>query len=184
MHRKLLLDLLNKYNPVTDIKHQVAAKQQIIKFVNENSNCFERELTTGHITSSAWLLDKSLSKVLLMHHAKFDFWCQLGGHCDGDADVLAVAIKEAQEESGANNIVPVSQEIFDLDVHHIPEMKSVPEHYHYDVRFLLKIASDELALGNNESKAIQWFAKHEQLPTNLESIMRMFRKWQRIESEV
>ena len=64
-----------------------------------------------------------ISFVLLMHHTKLDKWFQLGGHCDGDPDVINVAIKEASEESGIKNIKPLSLEIFDIDIHLIPPHK-------------------------------------------------------------
>jgi 8-oxo-dGTP pyrophosphatase MutT (NUDIX family) len=113
-----------------------------------------------------------------MHHAKLDRWLQLGGHCDGDVDVLAVAIKEAQEESGIIGIKPVSPEIFDIDIHLIPANKNEQEHYHYDVRFLLQVTSDEEIVSNRESKELRWIKKDSsQLPTNELSVIRMFKKW-------
>jgi len=176
MHRQNLIDLLERYKPVN--QQEMHSKLNMLDFINSNSACFERSNTEGHITASAWLLNNDLSQVLLLHHAKLDVWCQLGGHCDGEADVLSVAIKEAQEESGINNIVPVNREIFDLDIHPIPAMRGDLPHYHYDVRFLLKVNSDEQVIGNNESKAIRWFGQQQELlPTNAESVLRMFRKW-------
>lgn len=116
-----------------------------------------------------------------MHHAKLDNWFQLGGHCDGDSDVLAVAIKEAREESGILNIVPVFDAIFDIDIHLIPENKREKAHYHYDVRFLLQVASDEQLIINSESKELRWITQDiKSLPANTKSIVRMFNKWQNL----
>jgi 8-oxo-dGTP pyrophosphatase MutT (NUDIX family) len=176
MHRNLLLNLLENYQPVDP--NEIEARARMLGFVKTNPNCFDRELLQGHITASAWLLNKDQTKALLLHHAKLNVWCQLGGHCDGDSNVLQVAIKEAQEESGINGIEPLSTDIFDIDIHAIPEYNNIPAHYHYDVRFLLQVQSDEKVIGNNESKDIRWFALDSQLPTNAESIHRMFRKWQ------
>lgn len=176
MHRQQLLALLEKYIPATAIEH--TAKLDITQFIHANRQCFARTLTIGHITASAWLVSKDLQHVLLMHHAKLDMWCQLGGHCDGESDVLNAAIREAQEESGINAIVPVIDNIFDLDVHPIPATTKEPAHYHYDVRFLLRVNSDEQPIQNSESKDLRWFSGEESLlPTNAESILRMFRKW-------
>lgn len=176
MHRNTLRELLNNYYPSD--ANEIAARKRMLAFIDLNPDCFERSSLEGHITGSAWLLSKDLSKVLLLHHAKLDVWCQLGGHCDGDADVLAVALKEAQEESGINEIVPISAEIFDIDIHDIPLMNNVPPHQHYDVRFIFKVASDEEPIGNSESKDIRWFGKElDLLPNKSESIVRMFRKW-------
>ena len=176
MHRDYLIKLLEKYQPLNE--QEAHFKITMLDFVNDNTNCFDRTNTEGHITASAWLLNNDMRQVLLLHHAKLDVWCQLGGHCDGDPNVLAVAIKEAQEESGISNIVPVSTEIFDLDIHHIPAFAKDASHYHYDVRFLLKVVGDEQIVANNESKDLRWFGKQEELlPTRAESVLRMFRKW-------
>ena len=176
MKRTLLLEFLNHYTP-SDPEEQVA-KQHIIEFVHNHENCFERSLDVGHITGSAWLINKDGTKALLMHHAKLNMWVQLGGHCDGDHDVLRVALREAQEESGIMGIAPVNDKIFDIDVHLIPANSKEKEHYHYDVRFLLQVTSDEQIVQNSESKELAWFGKDRQgLPTDSRSVMRMFDKW-------
>jgi len=173
--RASLIGLLNEYNPSQE---EVPAKQQMMAFINQHPECFERSLEIGHITASAWLLNKDGSKALLMHHAKLDKWFQLGGHCDGDCDVLAVAIKEAQEESGIMDIVPVMTDIFDIDIHQIPENSREKAHDHYDVRFLLQVASDEDFVQNSESKELRWIANTpDALPTQERSVVRMFEKW-------
>ena len=174
MKRNALLHLLNAYNPS---EQEIQFKREVIEFINNNPNCFERSLEIGHITGSAWLINKKGTHALLMHHAKLDRWVQLGGHCDGNADVLAVAIKEAQEESGIMNIMPMSSAIFDIDIHLIPENPKENAHYHYDVRFLLKVASDEEIVKNSESKELRWIAKGDQLPTSSPSVVRMHKKW-------
>jgi 8-oxo-dGTP pyrophosphatase MutT (NUDIX family) len=114
-----------------------------------------------------------------MHHAKLDKWMQLGGHCDGDSDVLRVAIKETQEESGINNIIALSDEIFDIDIHLIPDTPREPAHLHFDVRFLLQVHPDsyETIIQNEESKALAWFGRNDKFPTNSRSVVRMFEKW-------
>jgi len=176
LKRSNLIELLNKYNPL--FHEEIVAKKHMLSFIEQNVNCFERSLEIGHITASSWLLNKNGSSALLMHHAKLNMWCQLGGHCDGDWDVLAVAIKEAQEESGINNIVPVEVEIFDIDIHLIPGNNREKEHYHYDVRFLLQVASDEVVVQNRESKELRWIGRTTAaLPTQERSVARMFDKW-------
>lgn len=176
MHRDPLITLLSSYTP-QDPEEQLA-KIRMLDFIKTYATCFERSLLVGHITASAWLLNKDLSKVLLMHHAKLDLWVQLGGHCDGNPNPLQVAVKEAQEESGIQTIQPLSDQIFDIDIHLIPATKKEPEHYHYDVRFLLGVTSDENYVQNEESKALRWISKDpSELPTHARSIMRMFEKW-------
>ncbi len=176
MDKSYLLGLLNSYFPADQA--EILFKNQMIDFINSYVDCFERSLKIGHITASCWLLNKDRSKALLMHHTKLDKWFQLGGHCDGDPDVLAVAIKEAQEESGIVDIKPVNQEIFDIDIHRIPANAKEQEHDHYDVRFLLYVSSDEDFVQNRESKELRWIGKNiNELPTNSPSVVRMFDKW-------
>lgn len=91
---------------------------------------------------------------------------------------MRVAIKEAQEESGIMGIKPIFESIFDIDVHLIPPHGPDPEHYHYDVRFLLQVQSDDPLICSEESHALQWFGKDKTtLPTQDRSVMRMFEKW-------
>ena len=176
MIRTHILKLINNYHPQDDA--EITYKERTLQFIEENKECFERSLESGHITASSWLLDNTGEKALLMHHAKLDIWCQLGGHCDGDSDVLAVAIKEAQEESGILNILPLSQEIFDIDVHLIPAKGLIKEHFHYDIRFLLQVQSQEQIISNRESKELRWICSDkEKLPTKESSITRMHEKW-------
>jgi len=176
MHRTQLIELLNNYHPI--FEDEVIFKQRTIEFIKQHSDCFERSLEIGHITASAWLLDKNGTHALLLHHAKLNNWFQLGGHCDGNRDVLAVAIKEAQEESGIENIVPVSTEIFDIDIHTIPANSREEAHDHYDIRFLLQVTSNEVVIQNRESKELRWIGKDgKTLPTQSRSVVRMFDKW-------
>jgi 8-oxo-dGTP pyrophosphatase MutT (NUDIX family) len=176
MHRSIFLKMLENYHPADFVEQSF--KRQMIEFITNNIDCFERSLSIGHITASSWLLNKDHSKALLMHHAKLDKWFQLGGHCDGDSDVLGVAIKEAQEESGINSIEAAQPFIFDIDIHLIPENSKEQAHYHYDVRFLLHVMSDENIVQNNESKELRWISKsRNELPTDRASVVRMFEKW-------
>ncbi len=176
MHRSHLLQLLQNYKPAE--YSQQSLKERIELFVKENPNCFERTLIHGHITASSWLLNKNNTAFLLTHHAKLNMWVQLGGHCDGESNVLTVAIKEAQEESGINAIQAMSSEIFDIDIHLIPETKREPAHYHYDIRFLLQVISDEPLAISHESKDLKWFSDN--LPTQEASVLRMYHKWKKL----
>ena len=150
----------------------------MLLFIQQHPNCFERSLEIGHITASAWLLSRDGEKALLMLHAKLGIWVQPGGHADGNPDVLAVAIREAKEESGIQAIEALSGEIFDIDIHAILENGRERAHLHYDVRFLLQAMSDEELVSSPESKKLHWFGKpREELPTRQRSILRMHEKW-------
>lgn len=175
-HRSQLRDLLDRYNP--EDKSEIAAKKRMIELLSARADCFERSALPAHFTGSSWLESRDGANALLMHHAKIDKWVQPGGHADGNGDLLAVAIREAQEESGITHIEPVSSEIFDIDIHIFPAKSGEPEHLHYDVRFLLQVTSDEVEVQNAEAKELRWVGKNlSELPTSDRSIVRLFEKW-------
>jgi len=179
MHREQLRWLLLKYQPTQE---EQAYKERMLDFLEESQDCFERFLPTRHFTASAWMLNNDKSQALLMHHAKLNIWVQPGGHADGDSDLCAVAVKEAIEESGIYGIVPVSYDIFDIDIHKIPANSKEVAHDHYDVRFLVKVISDEKFVQNRESKELRWISKdRKQLPTQERSVIRMFEKWEQLD---
>ena len=176
MHREPLLRQLLNHRPHDAAED--AALRRMIDFVRSHPDCFERSLTTGHITGSAWLLDASCECVLLTYHKKLRKWLQLGGHADGCADLLQVAFREAREESGLRAIVPVTEAIFDVDVHRIPAIDEVGPHDHFDVRFLCRVTEDQEIHVSDESEDMAWFtiAEVENLAVD-DSVMRLCRKW-------
>lgn len=137
-------------------------------------NCYERSLLTGHLTASCWVLNHDQSEVLLLHHVKLDKWLQPGGHADGDENLIAVARKELEEETGLTDYTIRSENIFDLDIHHIPERKGVPAHEHYDVRFVFRASPSSTITKNHESNALEW-VKLEDVPKEA-SLQRMVSK--------
>ena len=132
-----------------------------MQFVDAHEDCFERSLAIGHITGSAWIVDPKEDKVLLVHHKKLGLWLQPGGHCDGDPDVPRVAEKEAREETGITDFHLFGRGIFDLDIHSIPAWNKIPEHLHYDVRFLIHADSQQTTRVSEESNDVAWFDLHE-----------------------
>jgi 8-oxo-dGTP pyrophosphatase MutT (NUDIX family) len=114
---------------------------------------------------------------LLTHHKKLGRWLQVGGHSDGCADPLAVAIKEAEEESGLA-VTALAAEAFDIDVHEIPARKSDPAHFHFDIRFVLQAREGEAFQVSDESHDLAWVPVQRLADyTNEESMLRMARKW-------
>ena len=89
---------------------------------------------------------------------------QLGGHCDGDSDVRRVSKKEAIEESGIRELQAKSNDIFDIDIHLIPESKTEKSHFHYDMRFHFATKVIDVTI-STESNDLRWFKK-EELPSS------------------
>ena len=176
MHtRETLVAQLETYRRAHSEEHSTV--DQFIAFVRENENCFDRELAIGHITGSAWVVNAAGTHALFTHHRKLEKWLQLGGHADGDPDVLAVAIREVKEESGLD-AKPLHLEIFDLDAHPIPARKDTPAHIHYDIRYLLQTTGDESYTVSHESFDLRWIPLEEIIHfTEGEDTHRMATKW-------
>lgn len=174
MHRNQILGLLKTYRRRYPAESVTVKK--ISEFVGANSDCFCRELSIGHITGSAWVLDSTGTRVLLTHHKKLNIWVQLGGHADGETDILYVAKREAEEESGLRSIRVVSEELFDIDIHRIPGRGREVSHFHYDCRFLMQ-ADDEDYYVSNESHDLAWISLAEiDTMTDEVSMLRMVEK--------
>ncbi len=169
----------NIKNYISNFQEENEYKERMLDFLDNCDNPFSRETKEGHFTSSGFLLNSNKTKFLLMHHRKLDKWLQPGGHCDGNNDLLAVAIKEAQEESGILDIEPISRQIYDIDVHFIPSNAKEQEHYHYDVRFLLKTVCNDYFVKNAESHDLRWIEftyNYEELVLD-SSVKRMIEKY-------
>ena len=152
--------------------------RKFIDLLEADAGCFSRNGASGHLTGSAWVVDESCTKTLLVHHRKLGKWIQPGGHADSERDLFRVALRELREETGLSGVRGHRDEIFDIDIHLIPESEAEVAHYHYDVRFLL-IAKDTSAKikPSDESHDVRWIEldRLEEF-TCEDSILRMRRK--------
>ncbi|MDF1816784.1 MAG: NUDIX hydrolase [Verrucomicrobiales bacterium] len=175
MHRAPLLDLIQIYAAAHPGEAETVAKFR--EFIGRCPDCFERSLREGHITGSAWVVDRQGKRVLLTHHRKLNIWVQLGGHADGNPDIEAVALQEAKEESGLGQL-RAEPGIFDMDIHLIPARKDEPAHYHYDIRFVVRHDGDGDFVVSEESHDLAWIEANDlEKVTTEESMIRMQRKW-------
>ena len=140
---------------------QEEMRARILAWIEEHpDDAHQRSCLAGHLTGSVMLMDHDRERVLLTLHKKLGIWLQLGGHCDGDANLVHVAWREAQEESGieAIDIDPLP---IDLDIHRIPEHKGVPAHLHLDTRFVAYAAAGTREVMSDESLELRWFGLDE-----------------------
>lgn len=154
--------------------------KDVYNFIAREPQCFNRECREGHVTGSALVVNHDHSQVLLTYHKKLNRWLQLGGHSDGNPNTRDVALREGQEESGIHNLEFVTKKIIDIDIHLIPKSKTEPEHYHYDIRFLLRAPEGSVIKKSSESKDLKWFTPSEvkALKTD-ESVLRLVEMWQK-----
>jgi 8-oxo-dGTP pyrophosphatase MutT (NUDIX family) len=171
------LALLRRHEARVEPGGEAAMLAEYAPFIAAHPDCLWRTCRDGHLTASAWIVDAARQRTLLTHHHKLDRWLQLGGHVDGDPDLAAAALREAREESGLTKLRLVSPEIFDVDRHRIPARGQEPEHWHFDVRFLIEADPAEPLAISSESKDLAWVALAEVARLNpSESLARMVRK--------
>jgi 8-oxo-dGTP pyrophosphatase MutT (NUDIX family) len=176
MSRQNLIADLEMYGRTHESEEETV--ERFLSFIRQNENCCERSLAIGHVTGSAWVVNKAESHVLLTHHKKLNRWLQLGGHSDGDSNILRVALREVEEESGLSDLVVVGEGIFDIDIHCIPERKSEAGHFHYDMRFAMKVCGSEGYVVSDESHDLKWVEIGKiQDYTKEQSMIRMASKW-------
>jgi 8-oxo-dGTP pyrophosphatase MutT (NUDIX family) len=167
-------ETLERYEPADDA--QAAARRRMLAFIDAHPNdAHLRTLLEGHLTASALIVDADCERALLTHHKKLGRWLQLGGHCDGDANLAGVALREAFEESGIDGLAVLPAPI-DLDIHPIPARANEPEHLHYDTRFVVIAPRGAREVLSDESHALRWFTPREldAIDTD-DSVRRLFR---------
>ena len=151
-------------------------KTGILRFLAGHPDAFDRENLTAHMTASAWVLSPDRRQVVMVYHNLYHSWSWTGGHADGEADLLSVALREANEESGVL-AAPVSPDIFSLEILHVaPHVKRgkfVCAHLHLNATYLLE-ADDKspIRCKPDENSAVRWLSAQDVLPSVSEPAMR------------
>ena len=97
----------------------------------------------------------------MVYHNIYKSWAWTGGHADGDSDLIHVALKEANEETGLTNLKFISDGIFSLQIltvdSHIKKGKFVASHLHLDCCFLIEAdENEELRIKDDENSGVKW----------------------------
>lgn len=160
---RIMLDAVAANTSSSDVARRA---NEITRFIATTPRAWSRTTLEGHITASAWLLDRSRSHAALIHHRKLSLWLQPGGHVeDFDASWRAAAQREVTEETGLDRFIAQADDakLFDVDVHPIPARPNEPAHFHYDLRFLFIADVDatvnrKLMINKEEAHDCRWFA--------------------------
>jgi len=130
------------------------ARDRILELIADRPDAASRDARPGHLTGSAAVVDATGAHTALLFHAKLQRWLQPGGHADGDMNLAAVALREAREETGIDDLV-VDPEPIDLDVHRVAPPGEDP-HLHLDVRFVVMAPPGARLVANHESTDLRW----------------------------
>lgn len=169
--RNTLIQELKEYIPYNEQEEN--DKKLILSMLETNDDIFTRDNVVAHITSTAWVTNLSHTKILMAYHNLYDSWAWLGGHNDGNENCLEVAIKEVKEESGIQEVRPVKESIFSIEVltvdGHVKKGKYVSSHLHLNITYLLE-ADDTLFISNkeDENSAVGWFELDEAIEKSSE----------------
>lgn len=160
---------------------EVDFRRAMVELLESEVDCFSRHCFPAHFTGSALVVSADGREALLNHHRKLGRWMQFGGHCDSGESVLAAAQREACEESGLGGLILASARPFDLDIHRIPARADQPEHWHYDVRYVLIAPEGAVAQPSEESVEVRWFTPEGMEALELDSgSRRLLLKWRQL----
>jgi len=154
-----LLDQLFAYIPVNE--QEASDKEEMIRWLGQGSDLFTRANRAAHFTASAWVVSPDRKYVLMAYHNLYNSWAWLGGHADGEQDLLKVAIKEATEETGVRNVRIVTPDILSVEIltvdGHEKKGSYVSSHLHLNVTYLLEADMEEsLEVKPDENSAVGW----------------------------
>lgn len=152
-------------------------KRIMLNYLNDFDDTLTRQNEYGHFTSSAFVLNKQRTKILMIYHKIYNSWAWVGGHSDGDSDLLYVAIKEAKEETGIKNVVPIFNNIYSIEIinvnGHEKKGKYVGSHVHLNVTYLLEAdENEETHIKEDENSGVKWVPINEILNTTSEQWVR------------
>lgn len=148
-------------NYIPHNEEEAKDKNVALLSISQFNNLLTRENPLIHVTSSGYIVNNRRTKVLMVHHNIYKTWCWTGGHADGDEDLLHVAIKEAKEETGVEDIRPITPEILSLDIieviGHYKRGKYVSAHLHLSLAYLLEAdEEEEVKIKEDENSGVKW----------------------------
>lgn len=156
---KRLYEEISNYVPF-DEKERVD-KEVILDYIKNNEDVLTRDNKIAHFTTSGWITNKERNKILMIHHNIYNSWAWVGGHADGDEDLLRVVKKEIEEETGLTNVKALQEGIFGLNIitvfNHIKRGTQVNSHLHFDAEFIFEASEeDPIRKKEDENSGVEW----------------------------
>ena len=158
---ELLRQQLIAYRPWNEQEER--DREELLRRLDSHEDLYTRANTAAHFTASAWVVSPDRKQVLMAYHRLYDSWAWLGGHADGDRDLLAVALREVREESGLTEVRPVSEDLYSLEIltvdGHEKHGRYVSSHLHLNVTYLLEAdPSAAIRPKPDENSRVGWFS--------------------------
>ncbi len=162
---------LQAYRPWNE--QEARDRDELLRRLNTGEELYSRSNPSAHLTASAWVVSPDRRQVLMAYHDLYDSWAWLGGHADGERDLLSVALREVCEESGLTDVRPVSKEIYSVEIlsvdGHEKRGQYVSSHLHLNVTYLLE--ADPAAPVRpmpGENSHVGWFTPEDALAASSE----------------
>lgn len=170
-----LTEALRAFSPFNE--QEARDREAVLRAILTQPDIFTRENAVAHMSASAWIVDERRERVLMAWHNIYRSWSWLGGHADGERDLLRVAVREACEESGLRSVRPVNEAVFSVEIltvnGHEKRGAYVSSHLHYNVTYLLEAdAGAPLRVKRDENSAVKWFALDQAVAASDEPWMR------------
>lgn len=158
MNKRIYQQILD-YKPFNE--RESLDREVMLDYISNTEDILTRENKIAHMTTSAWIVNKERTKVLMIYHNIYDSWAWVGGHADGDDDLIHVAKKEIEEETGIKNVKLLLDGIYGLNVitvdNHIKRGKVVNSHLHFDIEFLFEADENEMIrIKEDENSGVKW----------------------------
>ena len=171
MRRVTLLEELEQYRPWNEQEER--DRTELLRRLRSGEDLYTRDNSAGHLTAFAWVVSPDRRRVLMGYHNIYDSWSWLGGHADGDRDLLAVAAREVREESGLTAVRPVSRSIYSVEIltvdGHEKRGAYVSSHLHLNVTYLLEAdPADPVRCKPDENSRVGWFGLEEAVAASSE----------------
>mgnify|MGYP004498724767 FL=1 len=143
-------------------EREAAEKAEMLTLIDrEGERLLTRDCAYAHVTASSIIVNRARTKTLMAFHKIYQSWAWTGGHADGETDLLHVAMREAQEETGIEQLKLLGNGAASLEIlpvwAHVKRGKAVGSHLHLNVSYLFE-ADDALPLrvAEDENSAVGW----------------------------
>ena len=168
---ELLRQQLIAYRPWNEQEER--DREELLRRLDSHEDLYTRANTAAHFTASAWVVSPDRKQVLMAYHRLYDSWAWLGGHADGERDLLSVALREVREESGLTAVRPVSPSIYSVEIltvdGHEKRGVYVSSHLHLNVTYLLEAdPADPVRCKPDENSRVGWFGLEEAVAASSE----------------